>query len=151
MYKINIKAIVVGIVALFGFFISFYFTYKDMNIRNHGEVVRAPVSEIYTRRYMTWIKVMINDQELSAGSITTNINPEIGDSIEVSYIPYEYCVVQTSVNPSRYYIYFALGFFLLIIGLYLVVTGFAGKGLKKIPPKEPFVKMPKRERNKYLN
>jgi len=141
--KKDIKAIVVGIVTLAALFYFSTMSYKDMNIREHGLIIKAPVVEIYTRRWMTWIDVEIKGQKLDAGSVTTMDNPSLGDSIEVCYILGENCVVQKSMNPKRYYLFFALESLLLIIGIYLIIAGFIGN---KTQEKKPFVKITKKER-----
>jgi hypothetical protein len=122
--------------------------YKDMNIRNHGEEIKVPISEIRSRRWMYWISVDINGERSNAGSITSSNLPNIGDSVQVCYIPGEYCVVQTSVNPNRYYLYFILTLFLLVGGLCLVIGGFQGKGLNKVYVRKTVVKIPKSLRRK---
>ena len=145
-YESNFKAIIIGILALIAFFFSATMSFKDMNIRNNGRILKAPITEIYTRRWMSWITVEINGQQLGAGSVTTEIQPKIGDFVEVSYLPGEYCVVQTMLNPKRYYLFFFLESILLITGGYLIIAGILGKGREKSLEKKVFIKTPKQKR-----
>ena len=143
--KKNIKAIVLGLITLLAFFFVSSMSYEDMNIRKNGQVIKAPVVEIYSRRWMTWIHVEINGQELAAGTVTTDKNPSIGDSIEVCYISGKSNVVQKNMNPNRYYLFFALESLLLFLGLYLIIAGLIGD---KVAENKPFVKTTKKERRK---
>jgi len=149
-YRFNFKAIIVGVLALVAFFFSATMSFKDMNIRNKGQILKAPITEIYTRRWMSWIKVEINGQQLDAGSVTTEKQPKIGDFVEVSYLAGEYNVVQTSLNPKRYYLFFFLESLLFIFGGYLTIAGFLGKGKEneKTRDQKSFIKISKKERRK---
>lgn len=139
-------ALVFGIIALVAFYFSATMTFKDMNIRNNGVLIKAPVVEVYTRRSMTWIDVEINGQKLAAGSVTTMNNPGLGDSIEVFYIQGEYDVVQKSMNPRRYYLFFALEFLLLLLlGVSLIIFGLIDNKTSK---NKPFIKTTKYEKRK---
>ena len=149
-YRFNFKAIIVGALALVAFFFSATMSFKDMNIRNNGQILKAPITEIYSRRWMSWIKVEINGQQLDAGSVTTEKQPKIGDFVEVSYLSDEYNVVQTSMNPKRYYLFFFLESLLFIVGGYLTIAGFLGKGKENENERDQksFIKISKRERRK---
>ena len=71
----------------------------------------------------------INRENLNAGKFDYT-GYKIGDSIEVCYIPGEYCVVQKRMNPKRYYLFFSLEAFVLLIGIYLIVGGLKGQNSK---------------------
>jgi hypothetical protein len=129
--KIYYKAIFVGIgIIILICFVS-SFTIRDRNIRLHGTVVKAPIVEFYGRlsRPNGSVTVNINGENLNAGSFDYT-GYKIGDYIEVCYIPGEYCVVQTRMNPKRYYLFFSLEAFVLLIGIYLIVGGLKGQNSK---------------------
>ena len=44
-YRFNFKAIIVGVLALVAFFFSATMSFKDMNIRNKGQILKAPITE----------------------------------------------------------------------------------------------------------
>jgi hypothetical protein len=130
---INIKAFFVGLFALLGFSVAFYFTCRDKFIREKGIVIKAPIVELSTPySNASSVYVFIKGKKIFAGQYKGR-EYSIGDSIEVFYIPGEYCVVQKGVSPNRFILYFALEFFLILIpGLYLVVQGLRGKGTDSI-------------------
>ena len=119
-----------------------------MKIRENGHVIKAPVVEIKSRSWMTWVQVEINGQKLDAGEIITDENPSLGDSIEVCYISGFSNVVQKNRDSNRYYLFFALESLLLIMGVYLVIAGFIGEKIQEI---KPFEKTTKKERIRKIN
>lgn len=127
--KINYIFLIAGILTILVFMISFYFSWKDWNIRINGEMRSEKIVDISGRisrpQGSAW--VIIDGVKLNAGSIAQNNS--IGDLILVRYIPGEYCVIQERVNPNRYYLYFFLEFLLLIMGIAIFVESLKGKDI----------------------
>jgi len=149
--KINYKIVILGITLLLSFFLVFYYSWTDRNIRLNGNVIKAPIVEFYGRlsRPNGSVSVRIDGVILNAGKFDRR-GYSLGDSIEVCYIPNEYCVVQKRVNPNRYYLYFALESIILLVGGYLIISGLRGQGFEKVEEKAPFVKSLKRNRKRSV-
>lgn len=73
-----------GVLCIGLFFMSFYFTYSDRNIRVNGTLIKAPIVEFYGRisRPNGGCCVLINGMKINAGKID-NLNYSLGDSILV--------------------------------------------------------------------
>lgn len=125
--KLNYVFLITSILAVSGFMMSFYFSWKDRYIRINGELRLEKIVEISGRisRPHGSAHVIINGVKLNAGSIGQDNS--IGDLILVRYIPGEYCVVQEDVNPNRYYLYFLLESLLLIVGAAFFIESLKGK------------------------
>lgn len=123
--KPNITVLLVGIFLVSMFAISFYFSWTDRYIRLNGELRKTEIINIRHFKGGSGATVSIEGNNLNAGRISRNYL--VGDSILIRYIPNEYCVVQESVQPNRYYLYFALESILLIIGIALIVESLKGK------------------------
>lgn len=116
-----------GIFSIIMFVISFYFSWTDRNIRLNGELRKERIVEISGRisRPHGSALIIINNEMLNAGSIS--VENRVGDSIFVRYVSGGYCVVQESVNPNRYYLYFTLESLLLIVGIAFIIESLKGR------------------------
>lgn len=127
--KVNYIIFTMGVLAILGFVISFYFSYKDRHIRINGSLRNEKIVKISGRisRPHGSASVIIDGVKLNSGSVSKKYS--IGDSIQVRYIPGEYCVIQEGVNPNRYYLYFAMESILLIVGIALFIESLKGKDI----------------------
>lgn len=123
--KPNIVLLVTGIFAILMFAISFYYSWTGRSIRLNGELREVEITEVWRYKGGWGATIILDGNNFNAGSISHD--KSVGDSILVRYIPDEYCVVQESVHPDRYYLYFTLESILLIIGIALIVESLKGK------------------------
>lgn len=127
--KVNYIFLTAAVLTILGSIVSFYYSWKDRNIRINGELRNERIIDVSGRisrpHGSAW--VIINNVKLNAGAIEKE--ESVGDSILIRYISGEYCVIQESVNPNRYYLYISLEFLLLIIGIALFVESLKGKDI----------------------
>jgi hypothetical protein len=132
--KINITFILLGSIAIIAFILLIRFTWTLRDIRINGELRYCPIVEISYGRN-DYATILIDGQRLDAGLLRTHKDVwgnridglQIDDIISVRYIKGKSRVVQESVEPWRYYLFFGLESILGIMGIALTIGGFMGK------------------------
>lgn len=125
--KPNLILLLFSFLCVFAFCFTFYLSWTARERRLSGKLLKTQIIKIDTGKYSYFAIVDIEGERYSAGSI--DHNKSVGDSILVRYIPCAYCIVQERVNPSIYYLYFAIESILLIAGIALFVESLEDKNI----------------------